>query len=665
LRLQVKVIVLTMVVLIVIGIVSGGTMLYFQRRDSVRQFEHVAGALAGAVQGSLEQGMLSGESQPVQDAIVRISEEQMVSGVALLTPEGKITASSDVAQIGGRSNRQEVALTLTSGRVSTWANRDGNRGQFNVVSSVLNKTECQSCHSPDATVLGAIQVTLDTSMLDDQMKQQTIFFGVFGGLALVVIGVSLTFALRKIALNPISRLAESAQKLSRGDYAARIGSYSDDEIGMLARTFNEMAQSVEKHSYDLEASRQELANWNADLERKIEQRTAQLAASNAIVTTVSQSLDLNWILEAALSRVISVTALDGGAVHFLDRKSDHLEMVAHEGLSRESMEKMHGLGTNGDILRKVVQSRFSLKISEGMGIFKTAGMQGEEGEFHDCIVLPIKSENRVQATLALASYRAGKFEAELVRLLQSMCDAIGIAVTNATTAQKLKESNKIRAQLLEKLISAQEDERRRIARELHDEASQSLAALVLHLEDAMGSLPARNSATRQKLEVLKERAVHTLGNLRFLALELRPSALDELGLAKAIEWYAKDYLGKRGLDARVEISGPRVKLSSQRETMLFRVIQEALTNVVKHAEASQVCVKLQLNASSVRVQIDDNGKGFDVNNALRGESQARNLGLHGMTERVILLGGTLNILSEPGRGTHLSIESPLEGASPN
>jgi len=657
LKLQAKVIFLTVTVLIIIGLVSGDLMLYFQRKSSVRQFEHLAAALVGAVQGSLEHAMLTGERQPVQDAIMRIGRAEMVNGVILLSRDGKITASSNVSRIGEASDRQEILGTLASGEVSTWTGKQNGSGEFSVVSPVLNQTECQGCHSPASAVLGAIQVSLDTASLDEQTRQQTVFFVLSGWLALLVMGIGLTFALRRIVLKPLLNLADSAIRLSQGDYTARTRGRGADEIGMLARTFNRMADSVEQRSRELEASRQELADWNTDLERKIGQRTAQLAALNAVITTVSQSLDLRGILEAVLVKILSLTGIDAGVIHQLDKKSGRLDIKVYRGLASGSVPAVTKMGQEG-IWGQVVESGQSVAINREPDVFKAAGIEGDKGEFRAGMILPLKSENRVLGTLALASYQPDRFQPELARLLQSMSDAIGIGMANAAAAQNLREMNFLREQLLEKLISAQEEERKRIARELHDEASQSLAALVLHLEDIADNLPAKYLAEKRRLNDLKERAVQTLSGIRNLALELRPSVLDHLGLSRAIEWYVKDYLGKRGLEASVDITGPKVKLSPNTETMVFRIIQEALTNVVKHARAKRVSVKLNLTDSRIGVQVEDDGQGFDVDSALSGIAGQKSLGLHGMIERATLLGGTLDIRSEPGRGTSLSIEVP-------
>jgi len=229
---------------------------------------------------------------------------------------------------------------------------------------------------------------------------------------------------------------------------------------------------------------------------------------------------------------------------------------------------------------------------------------------------------------------------------------------------EVQQREKVREQLLGEVISAQEEERKRVSRELHDEASQALAALAISLEEIEDTLPTRYSDTKKRLGTLKEQAIRILEDVRSLALSLRPSALDDLGLSMAIDWYAKSYLAKHGLDVKVEIIEPGRKLPSSTETMLFRIVQEALTNVVKHAAASEVRVRLELDNSMVILQVEDNGKGFDVEAALRGRKDRQNLGLRAMVERATLLGGALTIKSQPGQGTCLRVEASFreEGA---
>ncbi len=658
-KLQFKVTLLVILNLIVIGIISGGILLYFQRKASVNQFEHMATALAGAVQGSLEHSMLKGERLMTQAALVDIVEEEMIREVVLLSPKGTIMASSEISDIGKVMDRDMIYQEWQSGKVSVWTKPQADTGVLWVITPILNKLECQPCHNPENNILGAIQVSLDTSLLDNQTRQQTISFGVIGGLTFLIIGVGLAFVLRRTILNPLTGLVQSAQRLSLGDYTVRTPDDKNDEIGLLAKTFNEMAKSVEQHNRELEDSHEKLARWNLELEQKIQERTEQLSALNSIITTLSQSLNLEWILNATLTKILSVMNIDSGAVHLIDQKSGQLNIIAHHGLSPEYFQTIEWLKVGENIAGQVAESGEPIVVNEAINNPKATIMLGEKGEFKAYVSLPLRLKNRILGTLSLASYLPNKFNPETVSLLWAMTDAIGIAVENATAAKRLEELNKLREQLLGKLLSAQEEERRRIARELHDEASQSLAAIILKLEDIADTLPKRDRDTKQKLAILREQAIHTLNGIRNLALELRPSVLDDLGLWKAIDWYAKDYLVKRGINVKIEVTGPKKKLASNIETVLFRITQEALTNAVKHADASQVTVRLQLIDSMVKVQVEDNGKGFNAEEALTRSGGQQCLGLHGMLERATLLGGTLNIQSQPGQGTRLSVEIPV------
>jgi signal transduction histidine kinase len=199
--------------------------------------------------------------------------------------------------------------------------------------------------------------------------------------------------------------------------------------------------------------------------------------------------------------------------------------------------------------------------------------------------------------------------------------------------------------LLRKLISAQEDERRRVARELHDETSQILTALGLALH-AGGDAPAL-------VDRLHE-GVHRL------IVNLRPPALDDLGLAAAIEGLAESQLRRAGIAARCELAELQdARLDPAIETALFRIVQEALLNIVRHADATSVLLQGGLTPEGLWVEIEDDGRGFDPGDVRRDDATLRGIGLLGMRERAELLGGRLTIESAPGRGARVRIDVAL------
>lgn len=218
---------------------------------------------------------------------------------------------------------------------------------------------------------------------------------------------------------------------------------------------------------------------------------------------------------------------------------------------------------------------------------------------------------------------------------------------------ELQQKEIARGELLRKVITAQEEERKRIARELHDETSQALAALVLALETAsLAKLP-------ERVHNLKALAVKTLDGLHRIIFDLRPALLDDLGLQSAIRWYTEGHLEPLGFKIHFNVTGQERRLPSEMETTLFRVVQEAITNVAKHSEGENVTINLQFGPRMVAVTIEDDGKGFDLEKVVGSSAIGLGLGVLGMKERVTLLDGTFRIESRPGEGTRVYVEIPL------
>jgi two-component system sensor histidine kinase UhpB len=224
---------------------------------------------------------------------------------------------------------------------------------------------------------------------------------------------------------------------------------------------------------------------------------------------------------------------------------------------------------------------------------------------------------------------------QLRETLNSMLDAL------ATYRRRLRA-------LSSQVITAQEEERKRISRELHDETAQSLTSLLVRLRLLQGA---------RDLDELRELTAQTLEEVRKLAVELRPTTLDHLGLVAALEWYSREYAER--LDASVDFrtEGLAGRLHPEVELVIYRVVQEALTNIARHARASRVEIALLFRDDAVEVEVEDNGSGFDVREAT--STRERGLGLFGMRERVELIGGTFSIRSQPAHGTCIEVRVPV------
>jgi signal transduction histidine kinase len=234
-----------------------------------------------------------------------------------------------------------------------------------------------------------------------------------------------------------------------------------------------------------------------------------------------------------------------------------------------------------------------------------------------------------------------------------------MAILSDLTERKRAEATRLA--LLERLISAEDEERRRIARELHDETGQALTALLVGLrliEELAVTLDVQSAAQR-----LRGVAAQTVDNMGRLARGLHPSVLDDMGLAAAVRQHVSDYATSFGVAVDTQVEVVSHALPPLAATTLYRILQEALTNVARHARARNVGVELLQQGTMLTLVVRDDGVGFDAGAGLR---EAQGLGLHGMQERVALLGGSVEIESRPGHGTvvRARIPAPPEDLAP-
>jgi len=239
-------------------------------------------------------------------------------------------------------------------------------------------------------------------------------------------------------------------------------------------------------------------------------------------------------------------------------------------------------------------------------------------------------------------------------------EADQLASTFNTMLEAIDEANRVRAS---QIIKAQEQERKRIARELHDETSQVLTSLLISL--AVLEESAATQEARDRIAETRLLAHQTLRAIRNLSIDLRPSALDDLGLLPALRWYVKEYQQKTNIEVEFHTTGfkDRERLSPEMETALYRVVQESLTNVAKHAQAQKITILLREETNAVDATITDDGRGFDVEEIRNMDDQDRGLGLVGMQERALLLDGTVKIDTGHGRGTIVQVHMPIHEAA--
>lgn len=248
--------------------------------------------------------------------------------------------------------------------------------------------------------------------------------------------------------------------------------------------------------------------------------------------------------------------------------------------------------------------------------------------------------------------------------------AVGLVLATFTVRRTLRleeeldrryqEGSRTRRELQElsaRLLSAQEEERRAISRELHDEVGQSLSALLMEAGNAAAHVPPSSAEVRRHVESIKRLAEASVNVIRNMTLLLRPSMLDDFGLVPALEWQAREVSKRTGLLVFVSAEDSAGDLPDDHKTCIYRVVQEALHNCARHSQAQRVKVEVRQEDSRIFVLVEDDGKGFDA-------QRVRGLGLAGMAERVHHLGGEFHIRSRAGGGTQLQVELPLSTQIP-
>ena len=272
---------------------------------------------------------------------------------------------------------------------------------------------------------------------------------------------------------------------------------------------------------------------------------------------------------------------------------------------------------------------------------------------------PIQVFRAATATIAAIfitrSLRA--FEVESSRHIQELRNA------QLAEQQRLEE---LRGELLHRTVIAQESERQRIARELHDETGQTLTALGMGLRgmsETISTNPKRAIEQAHQLEMLSRNGVE---ELQRMVSGLHPPQLDDFGLLAAVRWYANDISNRFGITINISSQGGNPKLSPDVRAVVFRIAQEAITNVVRHANAGRIDIQLNYTENDIYLRVEDNGQGFNTDLVLKklpGRPTA--WGLLGMVERASLVGGMCNILSNPGKGTLIEVYVPLIGGMDN
>ena len=442
--------------------------------------------------------------------------------------------------------------------------------------------------------------------------------------------------------SPIRKLYKSAEEIIKGNLNYKVSTTYSDEVGQLSRAFDKMTANLKK-------SREELEDHNRNLEKKVEKRTRDLKID------IEKRKKAEKELYKSQQEFTSLFRGNPEALVYVDEKFNILDINSRfTELFGYSLKEIKGRNIDGDIIHpsdKIEEGKkLSIKAMKGYLNYETIRRKKDGNLFQVSIsASPIIINNRVKGVLALY-----KDITEQVQNEERLQDYL----------KEIKKDRKNLKRLSKKLINTQEEERRKISETIHDDIGQNITAIKINMSVIEETIKSHAlHKVKERLLETKSQLEQVFEQLRKLNIDLRSPLLRDLGLVSALHAYVNRYKKRENIDIDFEEINFKKRLNKEVEIVIFRIVQEAFTNISKHACANNIYLRLENKKSKVCVLIKDNGKGFNTKDVRDLEELDKGLGLIEMRERIETIGGNLDIKSSLGKGTQLLIEIPvgLEG----
>ena len=617
-RLEARVMIWMAVLLGAAAAIALAVMARLETERMEQQWIEAGQVVARTAEDSLEVSMLNNSPEDIRQSVRNVEEGHLIEAVTVY----RRTATPWVTS--------NPSLTLTEpARAALLSAMDDNRtvtssgdGILSVFVPVPKQAECVGCHSESSDVLGAVEVRLDERPFRADLVKSARTSLVFAGIPLLIGIVLSVWALRKSVLRPLADVGEAAEKLGQGDLTVRLPEFKGWELSEVSSTFNEMAGRLEHQATDLRDTADELRS--------------ELAGMEEIQSLVTSGAGLGEVLGRAARQVGSALSASGVAIWRSEQDAPEATWGSQP--------------PNGEVVAQVSETGTILTSAGGLASVP-------ETEPVAWAFTPACIGERCLAVIGVAWDPPQTLDGSERDLLGSLAGLVGVAVRNAELLERLQQKEQALQGLLRKTLTVQEEERRRLARELHDETSQVLSALMMNIDLLESQAPVDEGA-RARIAAVKALAEEAARNLDRMLFELRPALLDELGLMPAVRWYVAQMSDLWGFP--ISFEGAKVgRLPDHIELAAFRIVQEAVSNCARHARPTQVGVHVTAADGVLHLEIEDDGVGFDVVEVAARARTGEAVGLEGMRERADIAGGTFRVDSVPGHGTRVLAEIPL------
>jgi len=484
-------------------------------------------------------------------------------------------------------------------------------------------------------VIGSFEIGFSKEYIDEQIQTTTgaLIFGVLG--FLILVGFALFAFMNRSVIEPLQAFTKTVKEINPDNLSRRMQVRSEDELGTLATSFNQMAD-------DLERSHRALQKAHDELERKVEERTRgerrraeQLRAINEVGRRISSILSLDELLPFVVKSLQETFNYYNVNIFLLDPGSDDLVLKAGAGGYEGTVPVGLPVKVTEGIVGWVARSGKPL-LANDVSQEPRYRFAEELADTRSELAVPIKMGTQILGVLDIESTELNAFDETDPFVAETLADQVAIAIQNAKLYEQARELATV-------------EERQRLARDLHDAVTQTLFSASL-IAEAVPRLWKRDPAeVQRRLEELRQLTRGALAEMRTLLLELRPAALEEAMLGDLLRQLTEAITGRARVPIVLTVEEERM-LPPDVQVALYRIAQEALNNVAKHAGASQATVNLRCQPEQVELFIRDDGRGFNPESAF-----LKHLGLGIMRERAEAIGATLKIESQVGHGTQVLV----------
>jgi two-component system nitrate/nitrite sensor histidine kinase NarX len=523
----------------------------------------------------------------------------------------------------------------------TSIDRSGDEPVYRLMIPLKIEESCLECHAEqgyrEGDIRGGLSVLIPVSEMDESLakSRRILVFSALSSVGLVMI--ALYILVRRTVISPVAELKKVAIAVSKGDYDARCQLETGDELEVFAETLNQMATNLKLSQ--------------SSLQGKILQRTQELDTISEVALIISQAGALEDVLKEALQKVLLAAGARGGLIQLFEEQNTRV--ATHRGLPTKIVRCFNRAQKIEDLPREIFPAQEHILVRDiETGICEKlfANNRCPESE-ESCLAMTkefsrfasvlLQSRRRPLGAIILFSDKENSFSPEVMQLMACIGNQLGVAIENARFYQRVEQLAVL-------------EERTRISRELHDSLAQTLGWLSIKTEILDEDLKqGKIEKSHAEMTAIRRVVRDACYDVRESIDGLRTRPTGDLSLTAAT-WIA-EFRQRSGLMTDFHAMDEKVPLSPAVETELLRILQEALTNVRKHAKAKQVRIDLQIKGNFAELVIEDDGSGFDY----RVEQESSHFGLRIMRERAESLGGTFDLLSEQGQGTRVMVSLPL------